>query len=87
MDLDDPRRCPWCHVTWAVIISSGWHTCEKMRSWRHHAKEKVKLAQIMRQEAQEGRCEAAWALGRDYHPPAPPRRRAVPSRPSDEVPD
>lgn len=26
---DEPDRCPWCHRSWAVIITTGWHSCER----------------------------------------------------------
>ncbi len=26
---DEAGRCPFCHCAWWVIVSSGWHSCEK----------------------------------------------------------
>lgn len=36
---NEPHRCPWCHCLWAVIDSSGWHSCEKANLWDSHIRE------------------------------------------------
>jgi hypothetical protein len=62
-DDDDETRCMWCHCTWDVILSTGYHSCGHIGMWGGDParKTKVLVARQMREAAARHAAQAACA--------------------------
>lgn len=59
---DDPERCPWCHSTWATILRTDWHSCERASGWSNTERNwRVHMAGQLRGEAAQDRDRGARA--------------------------
>ena len=75
---DEPGHCPWCHCSWVVVFSRGFHSCETRAVWTNgkrpdnaeYVTGRIAEAAAMRKAAAEqiaGRPLAGWQAGHCSH--------------------